>query len=275
MVNGYHPETLSEAFELLEAHACIPYAGGTDLMLENHEEDSFLFLDRIKWMNGISEDDTYWHFGAALSFADLLDSPLVPKILKVALREIAAPAIRTLGTIGGNICNASPKADSALIFYATNALLKICSKEGERLIPIEDFYLGRNKTVLEKNELLTEIWMPKRKIENFYYKKIGARKALSIARLSFVGILEFEQDKISNCALAFGAISDTILRDRNLEALLIGKTIEEAKQEKNSFLAGYDALIQPIKGRVSAEYRKQVAMNLILDFLESNGISSN
>ncbi|MCB8814664.1 FAD binding domain-containing protein [Desulfosporosinus shakirovi] len=91
--------------------------------------------------------------------------------------------------------------------------------------------------------------------------------------VSFAGILETEGGMIFNCQTAFGAVSEVVIRRPDLDAMLSGKTIEEAKKAvKEEYLRAYDQAILPIRGRISAEYRKAVCMNLLRDFLESNGI---
>lgn len=267
MVNGFHPKSLKEALELRSKFSPTPYAGGTDLMIKDQENETFLFIHSIPELRNIVVEPDLIRIGSALTFRELIETSEVPELLKEALRQIAAPAIRNLGTMGGNICNASPKADSALILYAMDAKLRLCSLENERIVPIEDFYLGRNQSIIGENELLVEILVPRKTYKSYYYKKVGARKALAISRLSFVGIWNEEDGRISECTIVFGAIGDTILRFRTLEALLIGKSIKEAKDLKNEFIAAYDKVIQPIRGRVSSEYRKHVCMNLLNDFI--------
>lgn len=272
MVNKYRPTLLKEALEIREKEAVIPYAGGTDLMIEADENATYLFLNQVSEMKKIVEDEEYIRIGAACTFTEIMENELIPAILKEAVSQIAAPAIRNLGTAGGNICNGSPKADSALIFFATDAKLRLASSKGERILPITEFYLGRKKIALQQDELLVEILMSKAGLNHYYYKKVGARNALAISRVSFAAILTMENGKISNCSTAFGAVSEVIIRRIDLDAMLIGKTIEEAKKVKDQYLAAYDEAILPIGGRISAEYRKRVCMNLLRDFLKSNGI---
>ena len=272
MVNNYLPTSLIEALDVLASEAVTPYAGGTDLMIESNENAKYLFLNKIPEMRNIVEDTEYIRIGAACTFTEIIESDLIPAILKEAAAEIAAPAIRNLGTVGGNICNGSAKGDSSLIFFATDAKLRLVSNKGERVIPITEFYLGRKKTSLQADELLVEILMNKTGLSNYYYKKVGARNALAISRVSFAAILNVMEGKIDNCMTAFGAVSDVIIRRADIDIMLIGKTIEEAKIVKEDYLAAYDEAIVPIRGRISAEYRKTVCMNLLRDFLESNGI---
>ncbi|MDR1194067.1 MAG: FAD binding domain-containing protein [Peptococcaceae bacterium] len=272
MVNGYAPISLREALELMAAHKLTPYAGGTDLMIEEKREDSFLFLHKIPELKQVSDDGEYIRFGAACTFTELLEHSLTPALLKEALSRIAAPAIRDEGTIGGNIANGSAKADSALIFFVADAQLKLAGAGGERLLPIKDFYLGRKRLDRRPDELLVEVLLPKKWLGSYYYQKIGARKALAISRLSFAGLLTIEDGKIAHCATAFGAVSDVIIRRADIDAMLIGKTPAEGKAAKAAYLAAFNEAIIPIRGRVSAEYRKTVCLNLLGDFLERFGI---
>lgn len=272
MVNSITAKSLKQALELRANPELIPYAGGTDLMVDADKDASYLFLHNVPEMRQIAVDGEYIRIGAACTFSEIIENPIVPAILREACSKIAAPAIRNLGTVGGNIANGSPKADSALIFFVTDAKLRLASAKYERILPIKEFYLGRKKLALAPDELIIEILMPKNNLDNYYYKKIGARNALAISRLSFAALLRVEDGKITSCATAFGAVGDVIIRRGDIDAMLVGKTIKEAKAAKQDYLKAFDEAIIPIRGRVSAEYRKDVCMNLLEDFLESNGI---
>ena len=272
MVNSYHPTSLSEALEILSKKSLTPYAGGTDLMINGDENAKYLFLNKVPDMKYIVEDKECIRIGAACTLTDTFESKLTPAILKRAISQIAAPAIRNLATCGGNICNGSAKGDTTLIFFATNSKLRLASSKGERIIPISEFYLGGKKTSLKSDELLVEILMDKTALNNYYYKKVGARNALAISRLSFAAILKIDDGKIVNCIIAFGAISDVIISCKYIDVMFIGKTIKEAKAIKEDYLYTYGQEIVPTEGRISSEYRKTVCMNLLRDFLESNGI---
>lgn len=272
MVNSYFTTSLDEALKIKNTKPVTPYAGGTDLMIEADDQASYLFLNKIAELKQITEDEEYIRIGACSTYSEVLHHKLIPQILKDAVIELAAPAIRNLGTVGGNVCNGSPKGDSVLIFFVTDSLLHLQSMSGERFIPIKEFYLGRKKLAIREDELLVEILVPKNGIDNYYYEKIGARNALAISRVSFAGILNTEDGRIKNCATAFGAVSDVVVRRPDIDQMMIGKTIDEAKGIKEKYLAAYDEAIVPIRGRVSAEYRKSVCQNLLQDFLETNGI---
>jgi len=251
----------------------IPYSDGTDLLISHFCEDTeYLFINNILEMRQITADDHFIRFGAACTFTETINYPLTPAILKEACLQIAAPAIRNAGTLGGNIANGSAKADSALIFMVTDSKLRLASAEGERILPVKEFYLGKGRTALESDELIVEVLMPKHGTDSYYYKKIGARNALAIARTSFAGIINVHDGIIRNCAVAFGAVKDVMIRRSDIDEMLIGKSIKEAKSLKDAYIAAYDEAIQPRPGRVGVEYRKDVCMNLLRDFLDSNEI---
>lgn len=272
MVNGFTPKTLKEALELRAAHDVVPYAGGTDLMVENRKGVSYLFLGRLPELRQITAEDEYIRIGAAVTFTDALASDLVPPLMKEALSRIAAPAIRNAGTFGGNLGNGSAKADSVLIEFAAGARLRLASVRGERLVDIDKFYLGRKKLDLADDELIVEILLPRKGLENYYYEKVGGRNALAISRVSFAGIYAEKDGRITNIAAAFGAVADTVLRYRDIEEMMIGKTVEEARALKSDFMNAYAERMVLTRGRVSAEYRKVVCMNLLSEFLSKFGI---
>ncbi len=247
------------------------YGGGTDLMVEAEPVD-YLFLHRVEALKTISEDEQSLTIGAGCSFTDVYDYPNTPSLLKEAIAYLAAPAIRNLGTIGGNVGNGSAKADTALIFFVLDGFVNLASKRGRRSVPIKEFYLDRKKLAIEGDEIIASISLPKANYGQYYYKKIGARKALAISRLDFAGVYRIVDCKIDHLAVAIGAIAPLIVRRPDFDKMLIGLTIEEAKAARADYVAQYDRIIQPINGRVSAYYRKTVTMNLLNDFLDSIGL---
>ena len=272
MVNGYAPKTLQEALELRAAHDVVPYAGGTDLMVENRRDVTYLFIGKLPELRKITADGEYIRIGAAVTVTEALASDLVPPLMKEAVARIAAPAIRNAGTFGGNLVNGSAKADSVLIEFAAGAKLRLVSLKGERIVDVDKFYLGRKKLDLAKDELIAEILLPATGLDRYYYEKVGGRNALAISRVSFAGIFEEKDGRITNIAAAFGAVADTVLRYRDLEAILTGRTIEEARAHRDEFLNAYAERMTLTRGRVSAEYRKTVCINLLNEFLKKFGI---
>lgn len=272
MVNGYVAASLDEALKIRSEHDVVPYGGGTDLMIEAPEDAVYLFLHKVPEMKRITEDKDYIRIGGSCTFTEVLSSELVPPLMKEAVSRIAAPAIRNTGTMAGNIGNGSAKADSVLIEFAADAKLVLSGTGGRRIVEITDFYKGRKQLDLRNDELITEILLPKKGLENYMYKKVGARKALAISRVSFAGIIQMDGERIGHIAVAFGAVESTVVRHKELEKMLEGKTLEEARKLKPEFLDAYERAICPIRGRVSSDYRKKVCMNLLKEFLEEKGI---
>ena len=145
MVNGRSAASLQEALKIRANEKVVPYAGGTDLMVENRKDVTYLFLGKVPELRQITADDEYVRIGAAVTFTEALESPLVPALMKEAVAKIAAPAIRNAGTFGGNLGNGSAKADSVLIEFVSDAKLRLVSVRGERVVDVDAFYLGRKK----------------------------------------------------------------------------------------------------------------------------------
>ena len=268
MVNAYAPQTLKEALEIRQREQVTPYAGGTDLMVEHKRTGSYLFLHRISQLQAIQTDDNYLRIGACCTFTQVREHADTPEILKEAISRIAAPAIRNLGTIGGNIGNGSPKADSVLILFALDAKLRLQSADRDRVIPIGAFYKGRKELDLAPNELITEILIPRELPAHYTYHKIGARAALAISRLSFAGLWTVENGTITACATAFGAIEQIVVRKPEIDQILIGTQVTNIDEAAKRYLEAYGNALNPIDGRISAAYRRAVCMNLLTDFIE-------
>jgi CO/xanthine dehydrogenase FAD-binding subunit len=250
-----------------------PLAGGTDLMVEQtSRRRDFIFIHALPELRGLSQDESFIRVGAATTFTEIMAHPLAPALLKKAVSQIAAPAIRNLGTVGGNIANGSAKADSALIFSVTDSLLVIAGSRGRREARAGEFYLGRKRLDLGADELIVEILIPRINLTDHYYQKIGGRAALAISRLSLAGLFREKDGVIAHLAVAFGAISDTIVRRPDIDGMLIGKTVSEARELRDSYLKAYEGALRPNDGRVSREYRQTVAMNLLYDFLRTFGL---
>lgn len=272
MVKSYNPTSLKEALGILAEGSVTPYAGGTDLMREDREDTAYMFINKLPELKGIAREGEFVRIGAGCTFTEALENELVPALMREALSKIGAPAVRNLGTMGGNIGNGSAKADTVTVEFACDAKLRLASVRGERVISIDSFYKGRRELDLAPDELIVEILLPAAGLDNWYYKKVGPREALAISRVSFAGVFETADGRIKNAAAAFGAVAGTVLRFKALEAGITGMTIEEAKAAKHDYLAAYSDAIVPIRGRVSSEYRRAVCLNLLSDFLTQNGI---
>ena len=266
MVNGMMPTSLREALELLSTGEWIPYAGGTDLMPRGKKDAAYLFLGRVPELRGITEDREMLRIGAAVTFSEALEHPAVPPVLKEALAQIAAPAIRNRGTFGGNLANGSSKADTLVVEAALDAKVRLVSLRGERSVSAEEFQLGHKKTALSPDELIAEILIPQAVPTYSVYEKIGGRRALAIARVSFAGTFQAADGHITNMSAAFGAVSDRVQRYHTVEEILLGKTRQEAVALREDWLKAYEESIEIREGHVSADYRRRVCRNLLSEF---------
>ncbi|HME12063.1 MAG TPA: FAD binding domain-containing protein, partial [Candidatus Acidoferrum sp.] len=171
------------------------------------------------------------------------------------------------GTLGGNIANASPAADSLPALLAYDAELLLTSVRGERRIAYSDFHLGYKKTAMAPDELIRAIYLP-RKYQGFvsFTRKVGARQAQAIAKISFAGLGALTRGAITDVRISLGSVAPVPLRLKKLEATLLGKKIDSLSgRELRQRLAEEISPIADI--RSTAGYRAWVAGNLLLEFL--------
>lgn len=276
MVIATTPTNITEALEFLSEKDAIIMNGGTDLMVKKKSwsgtipsfDKPILFINSLKELKQVFTEKNNLIIGSGCTFSQLERSPLVPIYLKVVIREIASPAIRNLATIGGNICNASPAGDILTPLYALDAKLRLVSRNKERIIPIKEFIIGPGKTLLNANELLTEIIIENYNNKKFYYHKLGTRKATALAKASFIGFYEVENNIIRDLRIAFGSVGPVVIKDRDLELTLVGGSIKDTRYKICEIVERYSELIRPINdARSTAKYRKAVCLNLLRNFL--------
>lgn len=277
MTVSYRPSSLDELLDLLAREELIPFAGGTDLMVQYagptgpEFNRNVVFLGHIDKLRGIRREGDELIIGAAATLTAIMEHSDTPELLKAAVALIAAPALRNRGTMGGNICNASPAGDSIPPLYVLDARLRLLSSEGERVIKACDFFTGPGKTVRKNNEILKEIIIPLKEWNVTKYRKVGTRAANALTKCSITAAAKIKQGRIDDLAIAFGAVGPVIIRDESLEKKLIGLTLDEVKGKIASILSDYSAIIVPIDDqRSTAEYRKQVSLNLLKNFLEED-----
>ncbi len=276
MVDSYKPATLKEALALRKQHDLIPLAGGTDLMVKYQSwsgtlprfPKGALFISRLPELKGIEKRGESLIIGAGATLSDVAAFPDTPKVLRDAVLSIAAPGIRNIATLAGNICNASPAGDSICALYALDASVVLQRTGSERTVPVMKFITGPGKTVLEGDELVTAVIVLLEKANISIFKKVGTRKANALSKLSFSAVAEVKGGVIDGIALAFGAVGPTVVRSVELEKKCIGKKRSEIESNIEEIVRDYSTMIVPIDDqRSSAEYRKQVALNLLRNFL--------
>ena len=220
----------------------------------------------IKDLNCIEDYREGLKIGAVTTYDTLNRSPLIMRkapVLAEAAREVGNVQIRNLGTIGGNLANASPAADMVPPLIVSRASLKIIGPGKERLIPVENFFPSANASVLEKDELLADIQipdMPANTGEAFI--KLGRRAGPDLSIASVAVALTLDGDICKDVRIALGSVGPTALRARKTEDLLRGERLERKVLEECSEIVANE--IKPISDvRASAEHRIEVTKSLV------------
>jgi len=231
--------------------------------------DDVIYIASLEELQGITEDEQNIFIGSCEPLEAILENQKSPKILKETILEMASPAIRHTGTLGGNIGNASPAGDSLVTLYLLDAKLEIKSLSNTRIVNLIDFIKGVRKIDLQDNELISKIIIPKVNFTKAYFKKVGPRLSDAISKLSFTGAITIENDIIKDIRFAFGAVNITVVRIKEIEEEYVDKSISFLKTNIDSISEKYSQYIRPIDDqRSNKEYRKQVSLNLLKDFIE-------
>lgn len=276
MVEGYRPSDLREALEIRKTHAAIPFMGGTDLMVRYRSAPGTLpkfpspvvYLAHIEELQGIDTHAGETVIRAATTLSALARSPHVPTVLAEAVSQMAAPALRNIATLAGNVCNASPAGDALCVLYALDAAVELTSLEGTRRIPIDEFVTGPGSSRLGSDELLRAIYIPEKPFSVQFYRKVGTRKANALSKLSVCGLASLSGARIHDARIAFGAVGPTVIRSRDTEQLFLGEHARGLAPKNQQIRAAYEKLIQPIDDqRSTAAYRKHTSLNLLDAFI--------
>jgi carbon-monoxide dehydrogenase medium subunit len=260
------PHSLKEALEMKRdsQEGAKLLAGGTDLLvlLKEHKlkTETVISLRHVRELNFIREERQGVTLGALVSHTDIATSLLVRQKfpdLAEACSQVGATQIQNLGTVGGNLCNASPAADTAPPLLLMDALLTLASTRGERRIAIHDFFLAPRQTVLQPDEILKEIFIPPISgRRGATYLKLGRRQAMEIAIVGLgVAIhLNGSDRMVSECRIAMGSVAPTVVRARSAEELLHHREINSQLVDEVAAVAADAA--RPISDvRASAQYR--------------------
>jgi carbon-monoxide dehydrogenase medium subunit len=264
----YQPTSLEEASRLVKEKG--PggrfLAGGTDLVIAMKEKGLVpkyvVDLKRIPGLCGIRENgDGSISIGALTTMRDIETSALIVKkypFLALSAAEVGSIQIRNRATIGGNMANATPSADVAPGLIALNALAKISGPDGERSVPLEEFFRGPGQTVMTASEILTEINIPKTSPRLVgEYIKFSPREMMDLA---YVGVavayaLGENDRRCEGVRVVLGAVAPTPIRARRAEAAVEGQVLTEAAAERAGEIAAEEA--KPISDvRSSADYRR-------------------
>lgn len=282
MRNVFLPGSMEEFWQAWSAVPdAVLMAGGTDLLVALREgkthAKNIINLERISELRHLESADGMILIGSLVTHQQILDTPLIAESLP-ALRQAASllgsPAVRHMGTIGGNICTASPAADLLPVLYLLDTRLELRTQRTKRMVHITDFIPGPGQTSLFEGEFLYRIIIPiPDPNTRACYFKVGQRKALAISIASMAALLWFDPDGfVLEGRFSWGSVGPTVMRFPEAEKILqkqklSGPLLKEIGEKS----AG---LVEPITDiRASAEHRRMLVSNLPLRLLQtgSNG----
>lgn len=261
------PTTVDQAVNLLSKQCWSILAGGTDLYpahVDKPMATPVLDISSIAGLRRISNEHGAWRIGGLATWTDILraDLPRAFDGLKSAAREVGSIQIQNVGTIAGNLCNASPAADGVPPLLTLDASIELSSSSGQRQLPIGEFLTGYRSTAKRDDELVTAVLVPDRSAAgSSSFKKLGVRKYLVISILMVAARLEAEDGQVTRARIAVGACSPVAKRLVDLEEALIGET--RTGLAKKVLSKHLDALTPIDDIRASAAYRKQAALALV------------
>ena len=268
------PRTLDEAVDALERHSAQVLAGGTDFypaLGENQPDGPVVDITALKEIKGVATEKDCFRIGGLTTWSEFLVT-LLPRCfdaLKSAAREIGSVQIQNRGTVAGNLCNASPAADSVPPLLALDAEVELASSSGTRRVPLAEFIVGNRKTLRAAGEILTSVIVP-RTIEDApsVFLKLGVRRYLviSIAMVTAVLVVD-ERRRVRNARFSVGSCSARAQRLTGLERALIGVPARSglgaiAMPEHLEPLSPIDDV------RATAAYRCDAALTLVRRALE-------
>lgn len=293
-MNVLLPRTLEALFEALEDPAARILAGGTDLLVRlrsaarprpricacpgaapqarpapvpSPAPSLLVGLERIPELRGVSRTRGLFRIGAMETHAALLARPEVRRRLPAlaqALAVLGSPPVRTMATIGGNVCTASPAGDTLPPLLAHEARVELLSGQGARVLPLSDFLLGPGRTALARGEILAALHLPEaRGFALQRFEKAGLRAALAIAVVSLAALVRLDSGgKVAEVRLALGSAAPTVLRCPQAEAQLLGRRLTPAALARAASTLRREA--SPVDDlRATAAHRRQVAGNLL------------
>lgn len=281
MINSH---ILSQEFEFVEPHAIEEavkwmaayrgnakfMAGGTDLIVRMKmgrvRPEAIINLSKIPALRYLIFERGL-HIGVLTTFRQIERSELIQKYytaLYEAGKTVTSTQIKTMGTLGGNLCHGSPAADSAPPLIAFGAGVKTIEGDKERTIPLEAFFAGPGQTLLNRGELMVEIQVPEPKPNTgSAFVKLG-RVSADLAKVSVAAVIEREQGVCRDCKIVMGSVAPVPFRTKGAEIILKGEKFKEDLVEKASLQASEE--IKPISDlRSTAWYRKEVSKILVRD----------
>lgn len=267
------PRTLPEALEMLADRApeASPLAGGTNLIPDiragTHLPGSLVNIGSLPELGDIRREDGYAVIGSGVTIAQLLSDALIADygmVLSQSAAVFANPLIRNRATVGGNLGNASPAADTAPPLLALGAEVALSTVDGSRWISLEDFFVNVCRTICQPAELITAVRWPIPSARSFGgFRKIALRKSMAISVVSAAVQISLDDDgRCIDARIALGAVAPTPVRAYEAEQILRGEHLEQELIEEARYLAcGASSCIDDV--RSSAAYRERVTSVLV------------
>lgn len=261
--------SIQEAVRLLQENPRARLiAGGTDVLIKLHKGKGqfhhLVDIHDIAELNFINlTEEGNLVIGPGTCFTSVGESPLIRKhipVLSEAVRTIGGPQVRNMATIGGNLCNGVPSADSASPLMALNAVLTIEGASGSRQMPIDDFFLGPGRVALEQHEILTAITVTLENYAGYYghFYKYAMREAMDIATIGCAAVCKVEDGILKDLRLAFGVAAPVPIRCKRTEKKVCGCQVS---QELLHDIA--EAVMDDVNPRTSWRASKELRLQII------------
>lgn len=271
----YHPTSYEDCLLTLQqaGDSGLPFAGGTDIMIHLRERKECVRATRLLvGLSGLAELKGIFldasgqlHVGTMTTHSEAAQSLLLQKhapMLSAAAHTVGSLQIRNAGTIGGNVCNGSPAADTVTSLVAMEANALVRSHSGQRLVPVESLYARSGGMTLEAGELVQEFVFPSFADWQSAFLKLGRRKALAISRMNVAAALALENGTITHARVSPGCVFRTPDRVQAAEQCLIGQAPSKELFVEAGKLAS-EEMIQRTGVRWSTEYKKPVLEALV------------
>ena len=272
--NYFEASSLKEVIEyLINNENAQIIAGGTDVLIKTRERKTgYIDRDLVGIMNipeineiHLDEKDNII-IGATARFTEVEDHEIIRRFIPslcTAVGSVGGPQIRNMGTIGGNVANGATSADSASTLFALDAVVRIVGEDGQREVPIKEFYLGPGKVSLEKDEIVTAFVIAKENYEGYKgeYIKYSHRKAMDIATLGCSVMIKVKGEVIEGLKIAYGVAGPTPVRAKSAESYSIGKKVSEEVLDKIGELCLKDTSARD-SWRASKAFREQLIREL-------------
>ncbi len=273
----FRPGFLPEALEALRRGVFTVIAGGTDYYparVGRPTDEDILDISAIGDLRGIEERGDHVRIGALTTWTDVVEAGLPPWFdgLVRAAREVGGIQVQNAGTIGGNLCNASPAADGVPPLLTLDASVELASLEGTVTMPLADFILGNRRTALSPGQLMAAVIVPQPRRPAFgHFNKLGARRYLVISIVMVAAVVEVEESgRVAAARVAVGACSAVARRLGTLEEALVGQPFDEFIGK--AVTAEHVAVLDPIDDvRGSAAYRFDAGATLVRRTLDELG----